>query len=1044
LPPRSYITLSSLTPAPTLEKWKGLRAVSAKDVQPPLIVNCPNNLTVYLEPQQDYAVVTWTEPEATDNVAIEFFTGSYEPGFNCSILQSPLIVSYLAIDSSGNFATCDFEVTVEKDDWITYIWPTLDVVAIEKSGGFEISGIFTVDRIALNTSNVRGLTPPPSVNLAAVTRHVFHLAPPEGMQFLISSQAALQTYELDVTLNYVASEPFDIVSSFARIELDDLRHMDDTPVTLQPHWSKPSPATTISGSQLRAAVSGAGDTWPREALVFTGITVEVLGPRGATVPPATSVTAANVSLDRLVFQVRRPGLVEDSALALVPLDLTPPVIICREDIFISLNETDARQTVTIPADALLPVSVTDESGNATLVDAPSGMQSFIVGKKVTLVFTAVDEWGNTASCDLAVDVTRLSTSTGGGDNTTADNNGTIVVVGASLGAALILVALVVALVVIRRRRAKPYNFEDRLRELAEHLKDKNGLVRPREIRRDAVKLLTQLGAGNWGEVHKGLLGEHRDANIPAYLVAIKTLKSSAADAVDDLMREACFMAQLNCDHIVRLYGVATVGEPFMMVMEYCEHGSLQAHLRNHEVLEGHRIKLAHDTAQGLKYLAARNIVHRDIAARNILLNSEMRGKIADFGMSRESAADSAYYTSRGGAVPVRWSAPEALDDHKFSEKSDVWSYGVLLYELYTRAELPYKGLSNQRVWVDVVSGERLPKPQACPEHVYQMMLQCWAAFPRDRPSFATLTDTMVLWLGDGDTNAVSATTEYGGPQTAPRRANSYLEPVQLAAELSSASSFRKNTNWGRSDERSGLGSSTCSHASVRPNVYQEGAASPVTVPLAHACEGPLQKGGMLSMLPSATVSSLPASPVAGTPSQTSVELSLYSDLIGGNGRVITPAMTNADVMEQGQQAACRAAGKTPTGSSRSAGEIAERSGRCEWSRVDLCTAHELLFPLYSDSMTSVASAGSPLLLASGPKTANDMGHPSPAPPQSSGSSVVLLSAARPTLEPVQAAHGETEPADAAAGYIDMDDLRLRRKVEHKKRRIFRGGEASDV
>lgn len=98
------------------------------------------------------------------------------------------------------------------------------------------------------------------------------------------------------------------------------------------------------------------------------------------------------------------------------------------------------------------------------------------------------------------------------------------------------------------------------------------------------------------------------------------------------------MAQLNCDFIVRLHGVTTLGEPFMMIMEYCEHGSLQAHLQEQELSETQRLTLAHDAAQGLKYLSARNIVHCDIAARNVLLNSELRGRIADFGMVRESAA----------------------------------------------------------------------------------------------------------------------------------------------------------------------------------------------------------------------------------------------------------------------------------------------------------------------------------------------------------------------------------------------------------------------
>lgn len=134
------------------------------------------------------------------------------------------------------------------------------------------------------------------------------------------------------------------------------------------------------------------------------------------------------------------------------------------------------------------------------------------------------------------------------------------------------------------------------------------------------------------------MGEHRQAGLPDYLVAVKTLKSSASDARDELMREACFMAQLNCDYIVRLHGVVTVGEPFMMVMEYCEFGSLQAYLKERDLSHTDKLTLAHDAAEGLRYLASRNIVHRDIAARNVLLNSELRGRIADFGMVRECIA----------------------------------------------------------------------------------------------------------------------------------------------------------------------------------------------------------------------------------------------------------------------------------------------------------------------------------------------------------------------------------------------------------------------
>ena len=158
-----------------------------------------------------------------------------------------------------------------------------------------------------------------------------------------------------------------------------------------------------------------------------------------------------------------------------------------------------------------------------------------------------------------------------------------------------------------------------------------------------------------------------------------------------------------------------------VVLEYCEYGALDGLLKRTEVPEEKKLLVAGDCAEGLMYLTERGYLHRDVAARNVLLNSEYRGKIADFGLSRESQDDS-YYISRGGALPVRWTAPEALEKKKFSAASDVWAYGILLYEIWTRAETPYKGLTNNRVWVEVTAGYRLPCPEGCEKEVHDRML----------------------------------------------------------------------------------------------------------------------------------------------------------------------------------------------------------------------------------------------------------------------------------------------------------------------------------
>ena len=210
---------------------------------------------------------------------------------------------------------------------------------------------------------------------------------------------------------------------------------------------------------------------------------------------------------------------------------------------------------------------------------------------------------------------------------------------------------------------------------------------------------------------------------------------------------------------------------FQVVLEYCEYGALDGYLKKNDVPEATKILIAGDCAEGLMYLTERGFLHRDVAARNVLLNSEYRGKIADFGLSRESQDDS-YYISRGGALPVRWTAPEvredgevscafcacqsyfffifqflfcivsppnthrrcflafdiflsscqALDKKKFSAASDVWAYGIMLYEIWTRAETPYTGMNNNKVWVEVAAGYRLPCPEDCPKEIHDRML----------------------------------------------------------------------------------------------------------------------------------------------------------------------------------------------------------------------------------------------------------------------------------------------------------------------------------
>ena len=274
------------------------------------------------------------------------------------------------------------------------------------------------------------------------------------------------------------------------------------------------------------------------------------------------------------------------------------------------------------------------------------------------------------------------------------------------------------------------------------LDQENGVRKPREINREHLKIISNLGKGQFGTVDKAIIDERRHG-IPGYLCAVKQLVQSAQTAdITALMEESAIMAQLDCDFCVRLIGVVTVGKPMMMIVEYCEHGSLNHFLQKRdEIPEDRKVLFAGDCCEGLAYLASKNFIHLDVAARNVLVSSELRTKISDFGMSRE-AEESDYYQSRGGALPIRWCAPEVLENRKFSPRSDVYAAGILLYEIWTKGATPYSDMkwNNQKVWAMVTSGYRLTCPSGCPNDVFSIMAKCWHEDPHERPTAAEMRD----------------------------------------------------------------------------------------------------------------------------------------------------------------------------------------------------------------------------------------------------------------------------------------------------------------
>jgi len=252
-----------------------------------------------------------------------------------------------------------------------------------------------------------------------------------------------------------------------------------------------------------------------------------------------------------------------------------------------------------------------------------------------------------------------------------------------------------------------------------------------EIERTSLKFIRKLGHGQFGEVWEGLWNNTTP-------VAIKTLKTGTMDA-KDFLTEAQIMKKLRHPKLIQLYAVCTLEEPIYIITELMKNGSLLEHLQG----KGRTLKLPQlidmsaQIASGMAYLESQNYIHRDLAARNVLVGENNIVKIADFGLARLIKEDE--YEARVGArFPIKWTAPEAANYSKFSIKSDVWSFGILLTELVTYGRIPYPGMTNAEVLHQVEHGYRMQAPQGCPPQLYDIMLECWHKDPIKRPTFETL------------------------------------------------------------------------------------------------------------------------------------------------------------------------------------------------------------------------------------------------------------------------------------------------------------------
>ncbi|XP_066299175.1 fibroblast growth factor receptor 2-like [Branchiostoma lanceolatum] len=279
-----------------------------------------------------------------------------------------------------------------------------------------------------------------------------------------------------------------------------------------------------------------------------------------------------------------------------------------------------------------------------------------------------------------------------------------------------------------------------------------------EIPRANLKLGKRLGRGQFGEVR---LGEVRNRGVTK-TVAVKTLKDSASDSdKKDLLGELDILVTVGQhENIISLVGACTKDGPLSIVVEYARNGCLKDWLvTNSAALNTDSeyqnqpvslsllpmeqlIKFGIDVASGMSHLAAMQCLHRDLAARNVLLGKNLEAKVSDFGLSRDVYESSEYVKSTKSKLPLRWMAYESLFYNVYTSQSDVWSFGVLLWEIITLGKQPYEGMNGKRMMDLIKDGGRLEKPTPCPDEMYTIMTTCWKTLPEDRPSFPQLKSSL--------------------------------------------------------------------------------------------------------------------------------------------------------------------------------------------------------------------------------------------------------------------------------------------------------------
>ncbi|MED6231465.1 Insulin-like growth factor 1 receptor [Ataeniobius toweri] len=368
-----------------------------------------------------------------------------------------------------------------------------------------------------------------------------------------------------------------------------------------------------------------------------------------------------------------------------------------------------------------------------------------------------------------------------------------------------------------------------------------------EVGREKITMHKELGQGSFGMVYEGTAkGVIKDE--PETRVAIKTVNESASMRERiEFLNEASVMKEFNCHHVVRLLGVVSQGQPTLVIMELMTRGDLKSHLRSlrnenttSQVLPPLKkmIQMTGEIADGMAYLNANKFVHRDLAARNCMVAEDFTVKIGDFGMTRDIYETDYYRKGGKGLLPVRWMSPESLKDGVFTIMSDVWSFGVVLWEIATLAEQPYQGLSNEQVLRFVMEGGLLDKPDNCPDMLFELMRMCWQYNPKMRPSFLEIISSI---KEDLDPHFREVSFFYSEENKPP-------DMEELDMEVENMENIPLDPVSTRQPSAAGVPPSGCTGSTLPPSAQQlsplQGPSTPLLGSVSHSPPGPLASAVM--------------------------------------------------------------------------------------------------------------------------------------------------------------------------------------------------------